>query len=229
MSLGPTATSVMQAYGLPCAFSTEQEVRSKTARRAAPVAVEVNSEGVLQLEGLSTRGMFMSGGPQTYERNVTLVDAATTAVTLTPAQLVDGILIIANGDGGAVTVTLPNVLAVNAFLNSNLVSGAAALAVNVGSNAPRTVFKLTVITNIAVGFIVNATQPAGHAVGASGFSTLNVAATGADLTITSLALPPVTRTGIITAVASTPRVAVDVYFIQTAGTGTDPEWLIVSN
>lgn len=219
----------MQAYGQPCAFSTEQEVRAKTPRRVAPVAVEANSEGVIQLDGLATKGMFMSGGPQSYERTVTITGPAVTSITLTPPQLVDGVLILS--DGAAATpfvVTLPNVLAVNAFVNSNLVSNASAVAVAAGT-APRTMFKLTVITNQRVDFLVNSTQPAGHALGASGFQTLNLPANGTDLSISTLALPPVARTGIITQSASTPRVAVDVYFIQTAGTGTDPEWLILGN
>ena len=44
MSFDPTATSIMQPYGLPCALSTEKQVMAKTARKAAPIAIEATSE-----------------------------------------------------------------------------------------------------------------------------------------------------------------------------------------
>jgi hypothetical protein len=220
----------MAPYGLPSAYSTEKEVLGKTPRRVAPVAVEVNAEGVVQLDGLATRGMSMFGGPNTYQRQVTIVPPGINAVTLAANQLVDGILVV--GDGGALTtVTLPSVLAVNAFVNSNLVSGAAALAFPVATaTAPRTTFKLTVITNQRIDFLMPALTPVpGHAVGASGYQGLNLDVQPADMTVTTVIAPANPRTNVITIANSTPRQAIDVYFIQTAGTGSDPEWIILCN
>lgn len=232
MSLGPQPTSAMASYGLPSAFSTEQEIRSKTSRRAAPVAVEVNSEGVIQLDGIATRGFFMSGGPQTYERQVTITPNNSSAITLTANQLVDGVLLVTDGAAAApFSVTLPNVLDVNAYVNSNLVSNGAAITIPVANTtSPRTMFRFTIYTNQQINFVFNATQPAGHAVGSSGFQTFNLVANGAgDATISTTFAPGGNRSGIVSQSNSLPRVAVDVYFIQTAGTGTDPEWLILSN
>ncbi len=227
MSLGPTATSSMQAYGLPCAFSTEQEVRSKTARKAAPVAVEVNSEGVLQLDGLATRGMFMSGGPQTYLRNVTTVPVDGIGVVLTPAQLVDGVLLCENGTAGT-AVVLPTVTALNAFLNSNLVSAAALLVTGVGQTntpAPRTMFRLTVFTNSSIDLTFPGAA-AGHG-GTNGYQRYTNAANPTDAAIT---VPANSSTATVFAVnTSVPRLPIEIWFIQTAGSGTDPEWLVMTN
>jgi hypothetical protein len=176
--------------------------------------------------------MFMFGGPNTYQRQVTILPNGTNAITLTPAQLVDGILVITDA-GALTTVTLPSVLALNAFVNSNLVSGAAALVVPAASaTASRTTFKLTVITNQRVDFTMPALTPVpGHAPGASGYAFLDLPAqaTG-DIAIVATIAPGGTILDVITTSATTtPRVAVDVYFIQTAGTGTDPEWMFLSN
>jgi hypothetical protein len=228
MSFGPTATSIMQAYGLPCAYNGEKLVSSKQPREVAPVAVEANSEGVLQLDGLATRGMLMLGGPETSCRNTTITTAAAATVTLTADQLVDGVLIVGNGEATMV-VTLPAVTAVNSFLNSRLVTQAAAVdaAIAVAQSSPRSIFKLTVITNQRVDFTVSATAQPGHA--ASGYQALNLPATATDMSVTTSIALGATRTSVITAVGSTPRVAVDVYFFQTTGTSADPEWMFLGN
>lgn len=230
MSLGPTSSSIMQPYGLPCALSTEKEVRSKTARKAAPAALEVNTEGVIQLDGIATRGMFMSCGPQTYQRQVTITGVGDTGITLEPRQLVDGILIVGNGET-SFAAQLPTVLAVNAYLNSNLVSSAPAATISAATtSAPLTVFKLTVITNSRFDFNMPTLNPVpGHAAGVSGYQRLNFPPNGTDLSIVGSIPAGGTLPIVIQAVSGTPRIAVDVYFFQTAGSGTDPEWLILSN
>lgn len=212
----------MQPYGLPCAFSTEQEVRSKTARKAAPVAVEVNSEGVVQLDGISTRGMLMLGGPETYCRQVTSLSDSTTTIDLSPQQLVDGFVLCLNN--AQVTLNLPNVNALNAYLNTNLVSGANAIVANATNSAPRTCFRLSVCAeaNVRVGSI--AAQPAGHALGFSGYQYASFPLIAADAAIVPLALAT-SIPAIPLNAASKP--VVDIYFIQVANaTSSDPEWLI---
>lgn len=218
----------MQAYGLPCSFSTEQEVRAKTARKAAPVAVEVNSEGVIQLDGIATRGMLMTGGPSVANRTVTFARSdAAIATSLTPAQLVDGILILANG-ALPMLVNLPSVTALNAFVNTNLVTQAPALVATTNDVAVRTTFKLTVITNARVDFAPPVAQPPGHTAPRSGYSRLAVPANPGDLTITSIDSGAFTQ-DVISLSVNVPRMAVDVYFIQITGTSADPEWLIMTN
>lgn len=231
MSLGPTATSVMQAYGQPCAFSTEQEVRAKTARRVAPTALEVNSEGVIQLDGVATRGLFMPGGPIAPERTVTITANDQVNVTLGPEQLIDGVLICENGSG-ATTVTLPSVTSINAFLNSNLISSAPAITVGPGvvnAPRPRTMFKLTVFTNAQVDFVVPGVAAPGHAL--TGYQRLANPLNNGDMSLTTPALGATLGSVLVLqpAAAAMPRLVQDIYFIQTLGAGTDPEWLIMTN
>lgn len=214
----------MQPYGLPCAFSTEKEVRSKTPRRAASVAVEVNSEGVTQLDGLATRGMTMFCGPNTNERQMTVVSANSTPV-LTAPQLVDGILFVStNTDAVAADIVLPSVTSVNAFLNSNLISEASG-NLAVAASAPRTSFKCTLICQHVVNFVTPATTPAGHVALQSGYSSLTIPALGAgNITVTPLGLSASVQVG-----SPAARRVYEIYFVQTLGSNPDPEWVIIPN
>lgn len=225
MSLEPTATPIMQPYGLPCVLSTEKQVMAKTPRKAAPIAIEANSESVIQLDGLATRGMLMSGGPIVECRNVTLIDAATNAVTVTPAQLVNGIFIFCQGAAPPVlTINLPSVADLNRFLNTNLVTEGAQLSVATASNTPRTCFRVTVIGNTSIQMgTPNIANPPGH--NSSGYWAWQQNVAPADATITAI---PANNNQIVTSsgVAGN-KAPVDIFFIQTTGVSSDPEWLIL--
>lgn len=226
MSFGPTATSVIQPYGQPCAYATETAVAAKQPRKSAPVALEINGEGVIQhADGLATRGMMMLGGPQTNLRQFTFIDNAGGGggITLTPAQLVDGVLVIADGNGPNFTATLPSVTALNQFLNSRLITSEAAPNLAVTSSSPRTMFSFRVITTIPFNFSTPAGVPPGHTT--SGYNVL-VKTIGADATITNV--PPTNLINIYAAasIATLPRANYEILFVQTAGPSSDPEWLI---
>jgi hypothetical protein len=232
MSFGPTLTSAFQAYGLPDAFSTEQQIAAKTVREAAPIAVEANAQGVLQLDGISTRGMAMLGGPVTCTKQVRVVASTngTTTTTLTPQEIVDGLLILMDGENTQ-TIAMPQVIALNQYMNQRLITAEPLIAAATSNSAPRTCFHLRIITNRAVNFFFqNVAQP-GHA--GSGYSVLITPAIGADLSITTQAINTTHNNVLIapsvgTTDAAVPRYTQDILFVQTAGTGTDPEWLICS-
>lgn len=223
MSLGPTATSVIQPYGQPCAFSTEQQVLAKTPRKVAPVALEVNSEGVIQNDGLSTRGILMMGGPSTELRNVWTPPVPSHADPITADQLVNGIIIIPNATG-PYQITLPTVTALNSFVNSRLVTAANAIDMVNANTAPRTCFRLTIFASVTVTIrTAGPGVPPGHA--QSGFWISTQAVAPAARAITQLA-PGASNTVIGPALAAI-GAAIDVYFIQVPGTGTDPEWMMI--
>lgn len=225
MSFDPTATSIMQPYGLPCALSTEKQVMAKTSRKAAPIGIEANSEGVIQLDGVATRGMLMSGGPVVECRNVTIVPTATSVVTITAAQLVNGVIIFNEGVA-ATDITLPSVADLNKFLNTNLVTSAPQIT-NAGTfNDPRTIFRVTVISNNPTRFITpNIANPPGHT--SSGYWSTSQAVAPGDRSY--LALAPNAAAGAVGAGCAALAGSWDVFFIQTLGTGTDPEWVIIGS
>lgn len=224
MSFDPTATPIMQPYGLPCVLSTEKQVMAKTARKAAPIALEANSEGVIQLDGLATRGMFMSGGPMIECRNVTFLSSASPGVVATPAQLVNGMIFFCEGNTPpALLVDLPSVADLNKFLNVNLVTEGVQIISAQTNSSPRTVFRLTVGANTAITIRTpNIPNPPGHS--SSGYWIWEQAAAPADATITAMAAN--TTKTIMSAGVAGNKAPVDIFFIQTTGTSSDPEWLI---
>ena len=219
MSLGPTATSVIQPYGLPSCLATEQQVAAKTARKTAPVALEVNGEGVIQADGLSTRGMTMFGGPLSITPNVTLVQADNVAtVALSAAQFVDGVCLVFQGSA-VTTIQFPNLADVAQFMNSRLVTTESAIAVAGTSttNSPRSSFRFRVFSNAVINVSIQA---------ANTYFWMNWPAVGADATIAALPVGPTQ----INFAAIANGYWLDFHFFQNGQTAAGtPVWAFVLN
>lgn len=197
-------------------------IQSKFSRGHPAQPVLVNAQGMCQ-GPFSTSGMTFIGGPIFQTAGYRLIDTASNTATLTAADIVDGIIVVAQG--AACTLTLPTVTELNNFIERSFVSAGTALAVATAYAGPRTRFTLRIFCNGAITFgSQNIAQP-GHA--GSGYSFQIIPAAASNVSIATLAVNA-TRAGIIPAVpAGATRAAIDLIFVQTAGTGADPEWLIV--
>ncbi len=223
MSLAPTSSSIMQPYGQPCALSTERQVMAKSARKAAPTALEVNSEGVIQLDGVSTRGMLMSGGPVVECRNLVVVPVNTTLYTATAAEFVNGTFLFCESTG-PVTLVLPSVAELNKFVNSNLATTSPSFDVNVGASNVRTMFRVTVICNSQLATRTNAAAQPGY--NQSGFYMSSYG--GVDFSVSGAVAPGGNTAMINAALIGSMRCAYDLWFIQfTTGPAGLPEWLCI--
>lgn len=165
----------------------------------------------------------MFGGPCTNLRQFTVADTTSSSIVLSPAQLVDGVLVIADG-AAPFTFVLPTVTALNAFLNSRLITSEPATNLAVTQSAPRTMFSFRIICNVAVNVTAPAPAPPGHAT--SGYNTLVKAISPADAVIGNIAAGATFQLFAAATIATLPRAPYEILFVQTAGPSSDPEWLI---
>lgn len=225
----PTASSIMQPYGGACVYSSEQDIAAKSARGSAPIALEINQDGVLQSNSLATRGQTHFGGPTLYTRYLAATPVAPNAgssqITLTAAQLVNGSILICEGSA-AFTITLPSVTELNSYLNEQLVTQQPAFDTAVTSTAPRTQFSFRIWSNNAVGIQFPTPAPPGHTT--SGYSYFTFT-TAADAIIVNAAAGS-TRANFLTAptLVTINKRYTELIFIQSLGaSSTDPEWIIL--
>lgn len=222
----PTATPVMQPFGAVSVYSTEQQIQAKSARSAAPTLLEVNQNSVCQQNSIATRGIFSVIGGATQCRQTTLLNNAATTATLTPDQLVDGLLIVTN-QTAPLTLTLPTIRDLNAYFNRTLITSASNLSTAVTSSAPRTVFSLRIASSAAITAATSASTFPGH--GANSGYWNYAGQIGVISTISQIAAGGNFALCLANTNATSTRGICEILFIQYLGaSSSDPEWLVVT-
>lgn len=182
-------------------------VSALSARESGSEAVEINSEGVIQQNGLSTRGMLMLGGPEVNTRNVTIITDA--AFTLTPEQMVDGIFLIVNT--ALTTLTLPNPAALAQFISQRqltvTIQPPAVLLPSLWENY-FSQFKLTIVANCPV----NIVAPAAYTSGSSAYYFTACGPSPADVGIFGLNAAATIVTLFNQTATTTQRFVFDLFF-----------------